>query len=320
MTTSNILSQLGSPGVSTSFRNRIINGAMVIWQRGTSFSSPSFGSYTVDRFYNPSGATTSISQSTNVPSGFRYSVSVSGNSGGSNGIAQRIESYNCTDLAGQSVTISFWALNSSGADNLQVALYYANSQDTFSGITQIGSTVVVSGSPSSSWTQYSTTFTSLPSGAANGLALLIYRGSSASSTTLFTGVQLEVGTTATNFEVRSIGTELALCQRYLPAFNGSNQFPSQADTTTSAYVSISFPVQTRVAPTGITVNSLSNFSAWKANTTSAGNPTSITFNQAGVNTGVINPSGYGTGGLVAGNYSGFICGASAQILFTGCEL
>ena len=42
-----------------------------------------------------------------------------------------------------------------------------------------------------------------------------------------TGVQLEKGSTATSFDVRSIGTELALCQRYCTTIN---------DATTSGYI------------------------------------------------------------------------------------
>ena len=37
-----------------------------------------------------------------------------------------------------------------------------------------------------------------------------------------TGCQLEIGTTATEFEYRSFGDELALCQRYCQVFEGPN--------------------------------------------------------------------------------------------------
>jgi hypothetical protein len=136
---------------------------------------------------------------------------------------QRIESLNCQDLSGQTVTVSFWVKNTSGTDSLIAALYYCNSADNFGSLTQIGSNVTISSNPSSTWTQYTVTFSNLPAGAKNGLSLYIARlGTGSVSTTWYlTGVQLEVGVTATSFDFRSIGTELQLCQRYYENNYGS---------------------------------------------------------------------------------------------------
>ena len=61
-------------------RNLIINGAMQVAQRGTTFTSPSAGAYTLDRFkYNENfGAACTITQSTDVPSsdGFLNSMKI----------------------------------------------------------------------------------------------------------------------------------------------------------------------------------------------------------------------------------------------------
>ena len=74
------------------------------------------------------------------------------------------------------------------------------------------------------------------------------------ATWYITGVQLEVGTQATSFDYRSIGTELALCQRYTIVFagdQGNSQIatsqPASSTSTTSALVV--FPTTMRATPT-----------------------------------------------------------------------
>ena len=58
-------------------KNLIINGAMKIAQRGTSFASPSSTDYTLDRWqntYNQDTGATTISQSAGTPSFFGNSL------------------------------------------------------------------------------------------------------------------------------------------------------------------------------------------------------------------------------------------------------
>jgi len=203
-------------------KNRIINGAMQIWQRGTSFSSPSNNSYTADRWaVAASTSLTTVAQSSDVPSGFKYSLSINGTNNPY--IYQRIESLNCSDLGNQTITISFWLKQSSGAgsNSIGLQLYYANTADTFSSQTQIGSTIFFTAT--NSWVQYTTTFTNISANAVNGLNLIIYANTGSSATFLITGVQLEIGSTATPFERRLYGQELVNCQRYYEVLtaNGS---------------------------------------------------------------------------------------------------
>jgi hypothetical protein len=70
-----------------------------------------------------------------------------------------------------------------------------------------------------------------------------------------TGIQLETGTVATPFEVRSIAQELALCQRYFVKYGGTgtheNVSPFStliAASSTTAYGNVTPPVQMRVVP------------------------------------------------------------------------
>jgi hypothetical protein len=172
---------------------------------------------------------------------------------------QRIESLNCQDLSGQTITVSFWVKNTSGTDGLILALYYPNTADTFSSLTQIGSNVTISSNPSSSWTQYTTTFTSLPAGSKNGLSLYLARlGTGAVSTTWYlTGVQLEIGSSATPFERRLYNQELANCQRYYyketsgAAYSPFGTSTQVKNTNTNYTILIKGQVPLRASPTSI---------------------------------------------------------------------
>ena len=216
MTQAAILAASGSPGTTTGFKNRLINGNMIIWQRGTSFSAIG---YTADRWSFYAGTSPVVTQSSDVPAGYRYSAALSGTS--STGFTQKIESNNVSDLSGQSITVSFWLKQSTGAGSnaIAISLSYATAQDNFGSTTSIGSTNITT---TSSWAYYTATFNNLPSGVTNGLQCTIVTNSGSAVAFQLTGVQLEVGTTATNFDFRSYGTELALCQRYYWRKNGAN--------------------------------------------------------------------------------------------------
>jgi len=256
----------GGTGTSTGyygFKNRIINGAMGIWQRGTSFTSGGSATYTADRFFG-NGSSGTISRSTDVPAGFIYSFSNAASSTAYPGIAQRIESVNIADCASQAITVSFYVKQTSGtASALNINLSYPTAVDNYAASTSIVETTVVA-SMTSSWTRYSYTYT-LPANVTNGLSVTLFiPNASITATFLITGIQVEKGSTATSFDYRPFGTELQLCQRYLPAFRydttgtiipGIQQFNS----TTTSRGFITFPVTTRASTTGATVSSVSHF-------------------------------------------------------------
>jgi hypothetical protein len=132
------------------------------------------------------------------------------------------------------------------------------------------------------------------------------------------GVQLEAGSTASNFQTAT-GTkqgELAACQRYLPAFTTSASgtiVGGYAYATNNAIYCLPLPVNARVAPTGITL--IGNFEAFGLNTAYAATPA---FNGGTVTTGTVTVTSGLT--IVAGQGSRLSTNGAATMLFTGCEL
>jgi hypothetical protein len=100
-------------------KNHIINGAFDFWQRGTTFNNMSSGSYTADRFlYSWDGnGTMNCSRQTFTPgsapvSGYEGTYFIRGNVGTAGtstvlDLNHRVE--DVRSLAGQTVTLSFWA-------------------------------------------------------------------------------------------------------------------------------------------------------------------------------------------------------------------
>jgi hypothetical protein len=231
------------------FKNRIINGAMVINQRGASVTS---SGYTVDRFqYVASlGSKGTLAQSTTVyPTGFEYSLGFTSSSSYSVGpgesftINQTIEGYNIADLEwgtsnAETVTLSFWVYSSLGPGTFGGSLssYASTRSHPFTYTISAANTwekksITIIGDKTGTW--YSDinagmnvwfglgvgTTNSGPAGAWASSAY--YSATSATSvvainnaTFYITGVQLEKGSTASPFDYRSFGTELIMCQRY----------------------------------------------------------------------------------------------------------
>jgi len=225
-------------------KNFVINGAMDIWQRGATGLGTSTGSYTADRWVLGSSSTT-VTRDTDVPTSpyFQYSLKMVGT--GANSIITKLESAISTPLAGQTVTFSFYAKRTAGTGNLDVRFYYANATDNFASVTQIGSTVVVAASPSSSWTRYSVT-AAIGTNVTTGLQILINNDAGSGSTTFITGAQLEIASSASAFSrnASTIALELAACQRYYQS-TGTIGVMSYSAVGVLGFV---FPVQMRTTP------------------------------------------------------------------------
>jgi hypothetical protein len=260
--------QGASQGGIYSFKNRIINGAMVISQRGTSFTTSAGSAYMVDRWQVGATQVSKITgtQSTTTATGFTYSQSLTVASAFSSGAAdlfyltQGIEGFNIADLGWGTanalpITISFWIRSSltgtysafvrnSARNRCYIATFTINSANTFE-----QKTVTIPGDTSGTWATDNTEGINfgidLGSGTNyNGTASTwtgsnVFRTSGSvswvanSSATLFlTGVQLEKGSAATSFDYRPYGTELQLCQRYFQVIGNPT---SAGDTNTMSF-------------------------------------------------------------------------------------
>ena len=123
-------------------RNLIINGDMRVAQRGTSFSTGTANEYLLDRFEKSSGSAfdydATITQSTDAPDGFEYSLKVdvdttkTPTSIQNGGITYKIERQDVSQLgygtsSAKEVTLSFWVKsNKTGTYSVQ---FYVNRGD-----------------------------------------------------------------------------------------------------------------------------------------------------------------------------------------------
>ena len=205
-------------------RNSIINGNFTIWQRGTSFSSSEYGA---DRWsYNTSGGAGVHSRQTFTGSDIdtfgtqyfhRLAVSTGANNQGTITLLEDLPRF-----AGKTVTLSFYAKGTNPAGGHLTTLIGGETGSGGSGDWEVGGTneIVLS----SSWQKFTVTMT-LPSmngktlGTGSYLFICPARQPNDDNTTNawtidMSQVQLELGDTATPFEHRSYGEELAKCQRY----------------------------------------------------------------------------------------------------------
>lgn len=262
------------------------NGASVTVNTANNF-------YPVDRLACTGQVTDgvfTVQQSTIAPSGFKYSIlatvtTADASIGATQQylIQQLIEGYNVADLgwgaAGAStVTVSFWVRSSltgtfggsivnSGFNRSYPFTFTISSANTWE-----KKSITIAGDTSGTWLTdnsvgmrviFSFGAGSTYAGTAGAWAGAYYAGatgqtqviSTNAATFYITGVQLELGSTATPFEQRPYGMELALCQRYYYkiANTSANRYYSGSVSAASAtrIISSVFTVasQLRVSPT-----------------------------------------------------------------------
>ena len=282
---------------NTTFRNRIINGAQIVDQRGSAGSAVTVNSvtkaYATDRFCGTgigSAGVFTLGQVTTAPSNFINSLKATVTTADASlaatdlyRVMHLIEGLNCADLGwgtatAQTVTLSFWVYsNLTGTFGGSLTNSAANRSYPFtftisSASTWEQKTITVAGDTSGTWLttsgigiaiNFGLGVGSTYSGTASAWAGAEYYSATCSTNVMatlsntfyITGVQLEAGSTATPFEQRLYGTELALCQRYYFKFLASTSNwlggAGYSGSTTTARTSITFPVQMRTSPTAI---------------------------------------------------------------------
>jgi len=258
----------GTTAGVTGFKNRIINGDMVIAQRGTSSLTVDNGNwyYPVDRFSAYQSVASSkytIQQnagSVTPPTGFNYYIGATVTSAYSPTggdwfpIRQTIEGFNWEDLLfgtanAKTFTASFW-VRSSLTGVMGGAFYNNDGSRSYPFTYTISAantwefkTITVAGDTSGTWNatnlggitiSWSMGIGSTYSGTAGAWASAFYASATGATNIVATngatlyiaGVQIEVGSQATNFDVRDYGSEFTRCQRYF-------QRCTQTDTTGS---------------------------------------------------------------------------------------
>jgi hypothetical protein len=240
------------------FKNRLINGSMVIDQRNAGASISVAGAtpstyFPVDRFFCQASSAAITAQRVAGSGSFKNAIRLTGAASNTNAYtSQRIESLNTYDLVSQNVTLSAVLSRSSGTACTWTA-YYATASDNFTSVTSIATGTFTL---SSTATTYSATFNA-GANAGNGIMIEFAWGALTAGVTVdITGVQLEKGSTATSFDYRPYGTELQLAQRYYFKILAGFQYGSiapigTAQSTTNSYNTTMFPVPMRTRPTAL---------------------------------------------------------------------
>ena len=240
-------------------RNKIINGAMEIDQRNAGASvTPTNSAYSLDRWRFAVSQTSKLTcqQVSDAPAGFNKSLKVTSSSAYSPVtsdyfiLQHRFEGYSTNDLNwgtsdAKTISVSFWVKsslsgtfsgairNANGYGRGYVFEYTVNSSNTWE-----QKSVTITGDTSGSWAvdnsvsielgfilgggsdfyaspnTWNATNDFLTSGSTNLVA-------TSGATFYITGVQLEAGSVATEFERRPYGIELMLCERYYQKYTGN---------------------------------------------------------------------------------------------------
>jgi len=272
--------------------------------------------YPVDRFYigNRTGSGVFLGQQATAsnPVGYKSVLGVTTTTAQASltatqwsAVRQSIEGFNVSDLGwgtanAATVTLSFWVRSSLTGTfggsfvNASFNRSYPFSYSISSANTWTQISITIAGDTTGTWATDNTAgihiFFGLgvgstysgTAGAWDGTAYYSATGATSvvgtnGATFYITGVQLEKGSTATSFDYRPYGTELALCQRYYwqstSRPNGTQfyEFSGVIISTSGARINFNLPTAMRTQPT-VAINPVYNTgSSWNINLTGIDN-------------------------------------------------
>ena len=331
-------------GNSSLLKNKIINGSMVIDQRNAGASvTPANLAYTLDRWnaFQSVASKYSVQQnagSVTPPVGFTNYLGVTSLSaysvaaGDYFALNQPIEGFNIADLGwgtanAKTITLSFQvyssltgtfggALKNSASNRSYPFTYTISSANTWTAIS-----ITIAGDTTGTWVTN------------NGVGIYVQLGLGCGSTwngtagswsannyisatgatsvvgtngaTLYiTGVQLEVGSSATGYEYRQYQQELALCQRYYQTYTGTPNYMPPASgvwrsSTRFDCVTI-LPVVMRSTPTitAVSVGNINVYSGGSAGTASGISDLGSIASSIGLNISTTGGGSAGAGGYL----------------------
>jgi hypothetical protein len=249
-------------------KNFIINGGMDVWQRGTSGTSASWAYNAADRWKTSlrDGAGTISQHTLNddlQPFSYALKVAVTTQASTAPVVQQYVE--DSRKFRNQMMTYSFYAKASKAITvSTKFDLIWANSDNN---------TTSENHSITTSWQRFTYSInTGSPSGSYNTVDHFLPRIELPTTDTYdfyITGCQLEYGSTATEFEHRSYGEELALCQRYYEKSYSQTEYAGTAtslhfgfrhygSTANPIFATGAYTVEKRVSPTFTPYDSAGN--------------------------------------------------------------
>jgi len=323
--------------------------------------------YTVDRFglYCTTGTGHTYQQVADAPSGsgFNYSMKFTVGTGASpsaasdqNEFYQWIEGYNVADLAwgtssAKPLTISFWVkssltgtfpvgLQDNGAGTWSyITSYTYSAANTWQYVTvtipgctnqvpalttNAGVSLWFSFGAGSSGTTTANSWNNVDAKAFTGQTNII---ATSGATWQVTGVQVEVGVSATTFDTRPYTTELQLCQRY--GYSLFNQSVStsyiiasgQCFSSSSGRVTAAIPVTMRAIPSATITGAASNFQVYNAVNSGLPSLSSLALQPVCTTPNLAAFDFGGASGLTAGYATSLVCGSGGGgSIFLSAEL
>ena len=311
-------------------RNVVINGNFDVWQRGTSFAAIANGSFVADKFkyaYVSSSGVATVSRDTTTPNACSlYDLKVACTTADGTVAAgeyvylqQAIEGTFFQAVRGKPMVLSFWvkayqtgtfcvAICSSGADETFIAEYVIDASATWEKkvivIPPIPAGTFATGTNAAAYLRFV-----LQCGSTLGDGAVGWQAANKLSTSNQTNaysstdnywqvsqVQLEAGSSATEFEVKDPSEVLASCQRYLVRYGGTAAYERVGNgivvTSSIATIAVNLPVTMRAAP-AVTYNGAWSWAIFYGNNARS-ECTAISMTNASPQTATINCTATGT--------------------------